>query len=69
MLKGRMRPRLYENVRVFDVNGTAHHFGNAFAEAETKLHDDPEFLAILAEMDAAGQSFKSELLSIEITKE
>ena len=41
----------------------------AFAEAETRLHYDPEFLAILAEMDAAGQSFKSELLSIEITKE
>ncbi len=39
------------------------------AEAETKLHDDTEFLAILAEKDAAGQSFKSELLSIEITKE
>ncbi|MFQ5983695.1 MAG: hypothetical protein ACE5KS_10020 [Woeseiaceae bacterium] len=40
----------------------------AFAEAETKLHDDPEFLAILAEMQAAGQDFKSESLSIEITK-
>ena len=41
----------------------------AFAEAETALHNDAEFLAILGEMDAAGQSFKSELLSIEITKE
>ncbi len=41
----------------------------AFAEVETKLHNDSEFLAILAEMDAAGQGFESELLSIEITKE
>ncbi len=40
----------------------------AFAEAETALHDDAEFLSILGEMDAAGQSFKSELLSIEVTK-
>jgi hypothetical protein len=44
-------------------------FTSANGEAETKLHDDTEFLAILAEKDAAGQSFKSELLSIEITKE
>ncbi len=41
----------------------------SFAEAETRLHYDPEFLAVLAEMDAAGQRFKSELLSLEITKE
>jgi hypothetical protein len=41
----------------------------AFAEAETALHNDEEFLAILDEMGAAGQSFKSELLTIEITKE
>ena len=41
----------------------------AFAEAETALHDDAEFLGILAEMDDAGQGFRSELLSIEITKE
>ncbi len=40
----------------------------AFADAETKLHKDAEFLAILAEMDAAGQGFSSELLSIEITR-
>jgi hypothetical protein len=40
----------------------------AFAEAETALHNDAEFLAILGEMDAAGQSFRSELLSIEITR-
>lgn len=38
-----------------------------FAEVETKLHDDPEYRKILAEMDAAGQGFKSELLTIEIT--
>lgn len=38
-----------------------------FAEAETQLHDDPEFLAILAEMAKAGQRFTSELLAIEIT--
>lgn len=41
----------------------------AFAEAETALHEDAEFLAILAELDAAGQGFTSELLSIEITRE
>lgn len=41
----------------------------AFAEAETALHDDAEFLEILGEMEAAGQSFKSEHLSIEITRE
>lgn len=40
-----------------------------FAEAETALHNDAEFLSILEEMSTAGQSFKSELLSIEITKE
>ncbi|WP_262694184.1 hypothetical protein [Kordiimonas aquimaris] len=39
-----------------------------FAEAETALHQDAEFLSILAEMDAAGQSFTSEFLTIEITK-
>ena len=41
----------------------------AFAEAETALRSDAEFLAILDEMGAAGQSFNSELLTIEITKE
>lgn len=39
-----------------------------FAEAETAIHQDAEFLQILSEMDAAGQSFKSEFLTIEITK-
>jgi hypothetical protein len=38
-----------------------------FAEVETKLHDDPEYRRILSEMGAAGQGFKSELLTIEIT--
>jgi hypothetical protein len=38
-----------------------------FAEAETRLHDDPEYRAILAEMVAAGQRFTSELLTVEIT--
>ena len=38
-----------------------------FAEVETKLHDDAEYRQILADMDAAGQGFKSELLTIEIT--
>lgn len=38
-----------------------------FAEVETKLHDDAEYRKILAEMDAAGQGFKSELLTIEVT--
>ncbi len=38
-----------------------------FAEVETKLHDDPEYRTILAEMEAAGQGFKSELLTIEVT--
>jgi len=38
-----------------------------FAEVETKLHDDPEYRKILAEMAAAGQGFKSELLTIEVT--
>jgi hypothetical protein len=38
-----------------------------FAEVETKLHDDPEYRQILAEMDGAGMRFKSELLTLEIT--
>jgi hypothetical protein len=38
-----------------------------FAEVETQLHDDAEYRKILAEMDAAGQGFKSELLTIEVT--
>ncbi|GAB4532822.1 MAG: hypothetical protein Tsb0010_13740 [Parvularculaceae bacterium] len=41
----------------------------AFAEAETALHQDAEFLAILEEMAAAGQGFNSELLTIEVTKQ
>jgi hypothetical protein len=38
-----------------------------FAEAETKLHDDAEYRRILAELDAAGMGFRSELLTIEVT--
>lgn len=41
----------------------------SFAEAETKLHQDAEFLAILEEVSEAGQGFSSELLAIEVTKE
>lgn len=40
----------------------------SFAEAETKLHADPEYRAILAELEKAGQRFTSELLTVEITK-
>ena len=66
--------RVFQGTFAAEKNGEIHLYWElpsfiAFAEAETRLHYDPEFLAILAEMDAAGQSFKSELLSIEITKE
>ena len=66
--------RVFQGTFAAEKNGEIHLYWElpsfiAFAEAETKLHNDPEFLAILAEMDAAGQGFKSELLSIEITKE
>lgn len=74
------RLKLPAKLRVFqatfagDRNGEIHLYWElpsfvAFAEAEAALHEDTEFLAILAEMDAAGQRFTSELLSIEITKE
>jgi len=74
------RLKLAANLRVFqttfaaDKTGEIHLYWElpsfrAFAEAETALHNDSEFLAILEEMDAAGQSFSSELLSIEITKQ
>ncbi len=66
--------RVFQGTFAAEKNGEIHLYWElpsfiGFAEAETKLHNDPEFLAILAEMDAAGQSFESELLSIEITKE
>ena len=66
--------RVFQGTFAAEKNGEIHFYWElpsfiAFAEAETKLHNDSEFLAILAEMDAAGQSFESELLSIEITKE
>lgn len=74
------RLQLAAKLRVFqatfagDRNGEIHLYWElpsfvAFAEAEAALHEDEEFLAILAEMDAAGQRFTSELLSIEITKD
>jgi len=66
--------RVFQGTFAAEKNGEIHLYWElpsfiAFAEAETKLHNDAEFLAILKEMSAAGQSFKSELLSIEITKE
>ena len=66
--------RVFQGTFAAEKNGEIHLYWElpsfiAFAEAETALHDDEEFLAILDEMGAAGQSFKSELLTIEITKE
>ncbi len=66
--------RIFQGTFAAEKNGEIHLYWElpsfiAFAEAETALHNDEEFLAILEEMDAAGQSFKSELLTIEITKE
>jgi len=66
--------RVFQNTFAADKNGEIHLYWElpsfiAFAEAETALHNDDEFLAVLNEMGEAGQSFKSELLSIEITKE
>jgi hypothetical protein len=66
--------RVFQATFAAEKNGEIHLYWElpsfiAFAEAETALHNDAEFLAILAEMDEAGQSFKSELLSIEITRE
>lgn len=66
--------RVFQGTFAAEKNGEIHLYWElpsfiAFAEAETALHNDEEFLAILDEMGAAGQSFKSELLSIEITKE
>ena len=66
--------RVFQGTFAAEKNGEIHLYWElpsfiAFAEAETALHGDAEFLAILDELGAAGQSFKSELLSIEITKE
>ena len=66
--------RVFQATFAAEKNGEIHLYWElpsfiAFAEAETALHSDEEFLSILAEMEAAGQSFKSELLSIEVTKE
>ena len=65
--------RIFQGTFAAEKSGEIHLYWElpsfiAFAEAETALHNDEEFLAILDEMDAAGQSFKSELLTIEITK-
>ena len=65
--------RVFQGTFAAEKNGEIHLYWElpsfiAFAEAETALHNDEEFLAVLAEMDAAGQRFTSELLSIEITK-
>jgi hypothetical protein len=65
--------RVFQATFAADRNGEIHVYWElpsfvAFAEAETALHDDAEFLSILAELDEAGQSFRSELLSIEITR-
>ncbi len=65
--------RIVQGTFAAEKNGEIHLYWElpsfiAFAEAETALHNDEEFLAILEEMDAAGQNFKSELLTIEITK-
>ncbi len=65
--------RVFQGTFAAEKNGEIHLYWElpsfiAFAEAETALHNDEEFLAILDEMGAAGQHFKSELLTIEITK-
>lgn len=68
------RLRVFQATFAAEKNGEIHLYWElpsliAFAEAETALHKDEEFLRILEEMGNAGQSFKSELLSIEVTKE
>ena len=65
--------RVFQATFAAEKNGEIHLYWElpsfiAFAEAETALHNDAEFLAILGELDAAGQNFKSELLAIEITR-
>lgn len=66
--------RVFQATFAAEKNGEIHLYWElpsfiAFAEAETALHNDAEFLAILGELDAAGQSFESELLSIEVTRQ
>ena len=65
--------RVFQATFAGDQNGEIHIYWElpsfiAFAEAETKLHSDAEFLEIVSKMDTAGQSYRSELLSIEITQ-
>jgi len=72
-LKLKATLRVFKNTFAADKTGEIRLYWelpsfSQFADAETKLHADPEFLAVLGEMDQAGQSFKSELLSIEITR-
>ena len=72
-LKLKARLRVFRNTFAADKTGQVRLYWELpsfrqFADAETKLHEDPEFLAILGELDQAGQSFESELLSIEITR-
>lgn len=66
--------RVFQATFAAEKNGEIHLYWElptfiAFAEAETKLHNDSEFLSILEEMGAAGQRFRSDLLSKEITRE
>lgn len=66
--------RVFQGTFAAEKNGEIHLYWELpsfieFAEAETALHKDAEFLAVLEDMSAAGQSFESELLSIEITKQ
>ena len=66
--------RVFQNTFAAEKSGEIHLYWELpsfieFAEAETKLHNDAEFLSILEELSAAGQNFKSELLSVEITRE
>ena len=65
--------RVFQATFAGEKNGEIHLYWElpsfiAFAEAETALHEDQEFVSILEEMSAAGQSFESELLSIEVTR-
>lgn len=73
-LKLAAKLRVFQSTFAADKTGEVHLYWELpsfldFAAAETALHNDSEFLAILEEMDEAGQSFSSELLSIEITRQ
>ena len=54
--------RVFQGTFAAEKNGEIHLYWElpsfiAFAEAETAMHNDDEFLAILDEMGTAGQSF------------